>query len=132
LGIEARSRALLGTGQPAEKRIPGGDRDRLGRTRIRAELARAHLCTGNGCAASVAASTHGTAAHRTRHVHLNGRRGVHQRGGPGVAAPVEITRHSAAWTDSELTSQEAHIARLVREGLSNPEIAARLFISTQV
>jgi DNA-binding NarL/FixJ family response regulator len=30
-----------------------------------------------------------------------------------------------------LTSQEAHVARLARDGLSNPEIGTRMFISTR-
>ena len=32
-------------------------------------------------------------------------------------------------TTTELTAQEAQIVRLVREGLTNPEIGARIFIS---
>jgi len=61
--------------------------------------------------------------------------------GMGVAAFAERARRELRATgetahkrtltsaDTELTAQEAQIARLARDGLSNPEIGSRLFIS---
>ena len=46
-------------------------------------------------------------------------------------ATGEIARKRTVETTGELTSQEVHIARLARDGLSNPEIGARLFISAR-
>ena len=46
-------------------------------------------------------------------------------------ATGEIVRKRTVETTGELTSQEVHIAQLARDGLSNPEIGARLFISAQ-
>jgi DNA-binding CsgD family transcriptional regulator len=48
-----------------------------------------------------------------------------------LAATGETTRKRTVETSTELTAQEARIARLARDGLSNPEIAARLFISAR-
>jgi DNA-binding NarL/FixJ family response regulator len=44
-------------------------------------------------------------------------------------ATGETVRRRAAETRDVLTQQETQIARLARDGLSNPEIAARLFLS---
>jgi len=46
-------------------------------------------------------------------------------------ATGEIARKRTVETTGELTSQEVHIARLARDGLPNPEIGARLFISAR-
>jgi DNA-binding CsgD family transcriptional regulator len=52
---------------------------------------------------------------------------------PGlVKATGETARkRTAVAMNEELTAQEAQIARLARDGLSNPEIGARLFISAR-
>jgi DNA-binding NarL/FixJ family response regulator len=46
-----------------------------------------------------------------------------------LAATGEMVRKRTAETRGELTAQEAHIARLAVDGLSNPEIAAELYLS---
>ena len=48
-----------------------------------------------------------------------------------LLATGATVRKRAVDTANELTAQEALIARLARDGLSNPEIAAQLFISTR-
>jgi DNA-binding NarL/FixJ family response regulator len=48
-----------------------------------------------------------------------------------LLATGETARRRSAPDTQELTAQEALIAQLAREGLSNPEIGSRLFISAR-
>jgi DNA-binding NarL/FixJ family response regulator len=58
-----------------------------------------------------------------------GARAFADRAARELLATGETARRRTADTADELTAQEAQVARLAREGLSNPEIGARLFIS---
>jgi DNA-binding NarL/FixJ family response regulator len=55
--------------------------------------------------------------------------GFAERAARELLATGETARRVTVETASDLTAQEAQIARLARDGLSNPEIGARLFIS---
>jgi DNA-binding NarL/FixJ family response regulator len=60
-----------------------------------------------------------------------GMEGFAERARRELLATGETVRKRSVETHGELTAQEAQIARLARDGLSNPEIGARLFISTR-
>jgi DNA-binding CsgD family transcriptional regulator len=129
LGAEARSRALVSDGAVAESLYREAI-DRFGRTRLRVDLARAHLLYGEwlrrqrrrrdardqlGSAYEIFDSVGAAAfAERAR---------IELRATGGYA------RQRTIETPDTLTAQEALIARLAGEGASNPEIAAQLFIS---
>jgi DNA-binding NarL/FixJ family response regulator len=55
--------------------------------------------------------------------------GFTERARGELLATGETVHKRTADTLTELTTQEAHIARLARDGLSNPEISTQLFIS---
>jgi DNA-binding CsgD family transcriptional regulator len=130
-GIYARSRALLSDGEDAE----GWYRqavDRLSRTALRPELARAHLLYGEwlrreGRRADARAQL------RTAHGMFDviGMEAFAERAGRELLASGEIVRRRAAESHDQLTPQEAQIAQLARAGMSNPEIAAQLFLSVR-
>jgi DNA-binding CsgD family transcriptional regulator len=129
LGIEARSRAMLSDGQVAESLYREAI-DRLGRTRIRVELARAHLLYGEW----LRRERRGLDAReqlRTAHEMFTaiGMDAFAERASRELLATGETARKRTARTGDQLTAQEAQIARLARDGLSNPEIGARLFLS---
>jgi len=60
-----------------------------------------------------------------------GMAGFAERARRELLATGETVRKRAAQTTRQLTAQEASIARLAAEGLTNPEIGIRLFISTR-
>jgi DNA-binding CsgD family transcriptional regulator/tetratricopeptide (TPR) repeat protein len=129
LGIEARSRALVSEGETAEQLYQLAIA-RLGRTRLRVDLARAHLLYGEWL----------RGAHRRLDAREQLRAGLEaftamgteafaQRAERELLAAGERARERSLQTPSELTSQETQIARMARDGLSNAEIGERLFIS---
>ena len=129
LGIEARLRALLSDGDAAD----GHYREaltQLGRTRVRAELARTHLLYGEWLRRQ-RRRTDARGQLRTAHDMLDamGIEAFAARARRELRATGESVTKRTAGALTELTAQEAQVARLARDGLSNAEIGARLFIS---
>jgi DNA-binding CsgD family transcriptional regulator/tetratricopeptide (TPR) repeat protein len=129
LGIEARSRALVSEGSAAEKLYREAI-DRLGRTRLRPELARAHLLYGEWLRR---AGRRTDAREHLREAYemltAMGVEGFAERARRELLATGETVRKRRVETTGDLTAQEAQIARLARDGLSNPEISTQLFLS---
>ena len=130
-GLEARSRALVSEGQEAEQCYAEAV-ERLGRTRLRPELARAHLLYGEWLRRE---NRRGDARHQLHAAyHLLAAIGADafaERARRELLATGEKVRQREVDTYSQLTSQEEHIGRLARDGRTNPEIATELFISTR-
>jgi len=130
-GLEARSRALVSAGREAEQCYAEAV-ERLGRTQLRPDLARAHLLYGEWL--------------RRENRRLDARHQLHaayqlldaigagafaERARRELLATGEKVRKREVDTHSQLTPQEEHIIRMARDGRSNREIAAELFISTR-
>ncbi len=129
LGIEAGSRALLSDARDAEPLYREAV-ERLGRCRGVVHLARARLLYGEWLRREnrrVDAREQLRAAHQM--FSGIGAEGFAERARHELLATGETVRTRADETRGVLTPQEAHIARLARDGLSNPEIGAQLFIS---
>ena len=128
-GIHARARALLSEGQAAE----GSYREAIERlecTRLRPDLARAHLLYGEWLRREhrlVDARAQLRAAYER--FETIGMEAFAERARGELLATGERVRTRTDEPRDELTPQERQIALLAREGLSNPEIGAQLFLS---
>jgi len=130
-GAAARSRALLADEDAADE-LYGEAIERLARTRMAAHLARARLCYGEWL------------RRRSRRIEARGQlrpayeafasmgtHGFAERARRELLATGEKLRRRGGDTRADLTPQEEEIAQLARDGRTNPEIGAQLFIGAR-
>jgi DNA-binding CsgD family transcriptional regulator len=131
LGAEARSRALLSEGEAAEKLYREAI-ERLDRTRMRPAAARAHLLYGEWLRRGNRRKD-ARAELRTAYEQLTamGIEAFAERARRELLATGDTVRKRTVETATELTAQEACIARLAVDGRTNAEIGAQLFLSTR-
>ena len=130
LGVEASCRALLSKGEAADA-LHREAVERLGHTKVVVAHARAQLLHGEFLRREGRRSE-ARAVLRTAHEALTriGARAFADRARRELLAAGETVRGgTAAAAPHRLTGQEAHIARLAIEGMSNSEIGAAMFLS---
>ncbi len=130
-GIRARCEALLAPNAEAEELYREAIA-RLTRTHVRPQLARAHLLYGEWLRRQnrrTDARQHLRVAHEM--LHALGMEAFAERTRRELLATGETVRKRTVETTTDLTPQEAHIARLAIEGFTNTEIGAQLFISAR-
>jgi DNA-binding CsgD family transcriptional regulator/tetratricopeptide (TPR) repeat protein len=128
-GIDARVRALASEGDAAE-RLYRESIDRLARTRVHVERARARLLYGEWLRREGRRVDAREQLRVARETLLSmGAEGFAERARHELLATGEKVRKRRDDTRDELTPQEEHIARLARDGRTNPEIGAELFLS---
>jgi DNA-binding CsgD family transcriptional regulator/tetratricopeptide (TPR) repeat protein len=129
LGTEARCRALVSRGEPAERTYREAI-DRLSRARIRGELGRAHLGYGEWLRGEQRVADADEQL-RTCHDQFTamGMEALARRAADALVLAGAPVGPRDSGPTADLTAQEAHITRLVRSGLSNAEVASRLLVS---
>jgi DNA-binding CsgD family transcriptional regulator len=129
LGMDMRIQALASSGSVAESHYRDSI-ERLSKTSLRVELARAHLLYGEWLRRE---GRRGDAREQLRiafdMLASMGLAAFAERARRELLATGEKIRKRAEPAAGSLTAQEMQIARLVRQGLSNPEIGTRLFLS---
>jgi len=131
LGLEARCRALLSGGAAADE-LHREAIDRLGRTRLRPELARAHLLYGEWLRRE-GRRVDARGQLRTAHDTLDaiGMKAFAERARRELIATGEKVPKRSVEAYDRLTPQEEQIARLACDGRTSPEIGAQLFLSAR-
>jgi DNA-binding CsgD family transcriptional regulator len=129
LGVEASAHALLSDDRAAEP-LYRESVERLGRSRGAVHLARGQLRYGEWLRRQNR-RTEARELLRTAHESFSqiGAQAFAERAGRELLATGETARRLTVETRDVLTPQEAQVARLARDGHTNPEIGARLFIS---
>ncbi|GIH25758.1 hypothetical protein Aph01nite_40680 [Acrocarpospora phusangensis] len=129
LGIEARVRALVSEPSQAESRYREAI-ERLGRTRLRPDLARAHLLYGEWLRRErrrIEARQQLRTAHRL--FAAIGMAAFAERSALELRATGENAHRRSVPSGGDLTPREGQIARLATKGLTNSEIGSQLFVS---
>jgi DNA-binding CsgD family transcriptional regulator len=130
LGTLARAQALLAADEVAD-RLFNEAIERLERTRIVVHLARSRLVYGEWLRRM---NRRVDARQQLNHAYemftRMGAQAFAERARRELVATGERVRTQPTGPGDELTAQEAQIARLAGEGLTNQEIGAQLFIST--
>ncbi len=130
LGALASAQALLADDELADSLFTEAI-EHLERTRVVVHYARARLCYGEWLRRvnrRVDARGHLSAAHEM--ITRMGAQAFGERARRELLATGEKARRQPVGSGDELTGQEAQIARLAGDGLTNQEIGAQLFIST--
>ena len=125
----ARSGALLKDGDAADGLYREAI-ERLSRTPLRPELARAHLLYGESLRRENRRVDAGVQLRTAYGLFTSiGMEAFAERSRRELQATGETMRKRRVQARDDLTEQERQIARLARDGLSNPEIGTRLFLS---